>query len=134
MKLKLNKPLIVFDLETTGVNVVHDHIVELAYIKVWPDGHEEDRVIRINPGVPIPEASTRVHGITDDDVKDCPTFKDVAHELAGIFKGCGLVELSELFFQPVCVVKDRECVHYHIEDIAPVKFCSEPMVVFFWVM
>ena len=60
MKLKLNKPLIVFDLETTGVNVVHDHIVELAYIKVWPDGHEEDRVIRINPGVPIPEASTSI--------------------------------------------------------------------------
>ena len=86
MKLKLNKPLIVFDLETTGVNVIHDRIVEIAYIKVWPDGHEESRTQRINPGRPIPEESTRVHGITNDDVKDCPTFQEVAHELFQIFK------------------------------------------------
>ena len=78
MKLNLTRPLIFFDLETTGTNVVNDRIVELSYIKVYPDGHEESKTRRLNPGMPIPPASTAVHHITDEDVKDCPTFAQVA--------------------------------------------------------
>lgn len=81
MKLNLKRPLIFFDLETTGINVTSDRIVELCYIKVFPNGNEESKSMRINPEMPIPPHSTAVHGITDDDVKDCPTFKEVAKEL-----------------------------------------------------
>jgi DNA polymerase-3 subunit epsilon len=119
MKLKLNKPLIVFDLETTGVNVIHDRIVEIAYIKVWPDGHEENRTLRINPGRPIPEESTRVHGITNDDVKDCPTFQEVAHELFQIFKGCDLAGFNSNRFDIPMLIEEmaRAGLDLDIRDV-----------------
>ena len=88
MKLKLQRPLIFFDLETTGVNVATDRIVEISMIKLHPNGMEDTRTLRINPECHIPEASTAVHGITDEDVKDCPTFKDVAHDIFDFFQGC----------------------------------------------
>ena len=75
MELKLKNPLIFFDVETTGLNVTKDKIIEISYIKVYPNGTEESKTVRINPGFPIPAESTAVHHITDDDVKDCPTFK-----------------------------------------------------------
>ena len=81
MELNLKNPLIIFDLETTGVDVSRDRIIELSYIKVYPNHKEETRTYRINPEMHIPETSTAVHGITDEDVKDCPTFKMVAKEL-----------------------------------------------------
>lgn len=90
MQLSLKRPIIFFDLETTGLNITNDRVVELSFIKVFPDGHEEERTRRINPEMPIPKEATKVHGITDDDVKDCPTFKQVAKSLAGIFQGCDL--------------------------------------------
>ena len=90
MKLNLTRPLIFFDLETTGTNVVNDRIVELSYIKVYPDGHEESKTRRLNPGMPIPPASTAVHHITDEDVKDCPTFAQVAKSLHAIFADCDI--------------------------------------------
>ena len=74
MELNLKKPLIFFDLETTGVNVTKDRIVELSYIKIYPNGKEEERTIRLNPEMPIPPQATAVHHITDEDVKDKPTF------------------------------------------------------------
>ncbi len=87
MKLNLKTPIIFFDLETTGVDVSKDRIVEICYIKVFPNGNETSRTMRINPGMHIPEQSSAVHGITDDDVKDCPTFKEVAKEIAKDFEG-----------------------------------------------
>lgn len=90
MKLNITNPIIFFDLETTGVDVVKDRIVELCYIKVFPNGNEESKVMRINPEMHIPEASTAIHGITDDDVIDCPPFKEVAEELKACFEGCDL--------------------------------------------
>ncbi|MBQ0023974.1 MAG: 3'-5' exonuclease [Prevotellaceae bacterium] len=90
MKLKLSKPIIFFDLETTGVDVAKDRIVELCYIKVFPNGNEESKSMRINPGMPIPKASTEVHGITDADVADCPKFSDIADDLYATFDGCDL--------------------------------------------
>lgn len=90
MKLNLQNPLIFFDLETTGVDVAKDRIVELCYIKVFPNGNEESKSMRINPCMPIPPKSSEVHGIYDADVVDCPTFKDIAPELFKTFQGCDL--------------------------------------------
>ncbi|MCB9246410.1 MAG: 3'-5' exonuclease [Flavobacteriales bacterium] len=81
MKLQLHKPLIIFDLETTGVQVSQDRIVELYMIKANPDGREEHYYKRLNPRIPIPEMASSIHGIFDKDVIDCPTFQDIAHDL-----------------------------------------------------
>ena len=88
MKLNLVKPIIFFDLETTGTDISKDRIVEICYIKVMPDGRELEYTRRINPGMHIPEGASAVHGIYDEDVKDCPTFKEVAREIANEFEGC----------------------------------------------
>ena len=78
MELNIKNPIVFFDLETTGLNIATDRIIEISYLKVWPNGKEESKTRRINPEMPIPAASTAVHGITDADVADCPTFKEVA--------------------------------------------------------
>ena len=88
MKLNLVKPIIFFDLETTGTDFSKDRIVEICYIKVYPDGREVEYTKRINPEMHIPEGASAVHGIYDEDVKDCPTFKEVAREIANEFEGC----------------------------------------------
>ena len=88
MKLNLVKPIIFFDLETTGTDISKDRIVEICYIKVYPDGKEVEYTKRINPEMHIPEGASAVHGIYDADVKDCPTFKEVAREIANEFEGC----------------------------------------------
>ena len=88
MKLNLKKPIIFFDLETTGTDFSKDRIVEICYIKIFPDGREVEYTKRINPGMHIPEVASAVHGIYDEDVKECPLFKDVAKEIANEFVGC----------------------------------------------
>lgn len=90
MKLNLKNPIVFFDLETTGTNIVSDRIVEIAYHKVSPNGKEETKSMRINPGMPIPPGATAVHHITDADVADCPTFKEVAREIVKDIEGCDL--------------------------------------------
>ncbi|MGM9802315.1 MAG: exonuclease domain-containing protein [Candidatus Limisoma sp.] len=90
MELKLQNPLIFFDLETTGVNASKDRIVEISYIKLMPNGTEIEKTLRINPEMHIPEEATAVHGITDADVADKPRFKDIAKELARVFEGCDI--------------------------------------------
>ena len=85
MKLNLKRPIVFFDLETTGTSITHDRIVELSYIKVMPDGQEYTHSMRINPGMPIPPASTAVHHITDEMVADAPRFADVASGLYQVF-------------------------------------------------
>lgn len=89
-QLALNRPIIFFDLETTGVNHAKDRIVEMALVKINPDGTRETYVKRINPGIPIPAETTAIHGITDEDVKDAPPFKQIAHGLYEWMKGCDL--------------------------------------------
>lgn len=81
MKLNLKNPIVFFDLETTGTNINSDRIVEICYLKVYPNGNEESKTLRINPEMPIPAESSAVHGIFDADVADCPTFKEVAKAL-----------------------------------------------------
>ena len=90
MKLNLKNPLVFFDLETTGTNINADRIVEICYLKVYPNGNEESKTLRINPEMHIPEASSAIHGIYDADVADCPTFKDVAKKIAADIEGCDL--------------------------------------------
>lgn len=90
MKLNLKNPIVFFDLETTGININTDRIVEICYLKVYPNGNEESKTLRINPGMPIPEASSAIHGIYDADVVNCPTFKEVARNIANDIEGCDL--------------------------------------------
>lgn len=98
MKLNLSKPLIVFDLETTGLDLVKDRIIQISYIKVNPDGTEE-RVNRfVNPERAIPAEVIEITGITDDDVKDAPTFKSIATALAEQFKGCDFAGFNSNHF------------------------------------
>lgn len=90
MELNLKNPLVFFDLETTGTNINTDRIVEICYLKVYPNGNEEVKTMRINPGRHIPEESSMIHGIYDKDVADCPTFKEVAKDIAKDIEGCDL--------------------------------------------
>lgn len=90
MNLNLANCIIFFDLETTGVNIAKDRIVEISVLKIYPNGKEEQKTQRVNPGIPIPKEASAVHGIYDEDVKDCPVFKDIAKELARFMEGCDL--------------------------------------------
>lgn len=90
MKLNLKKPIIFFDLETTGINITHDRIVEISFIKVMPNGEEIEKTRRINPEIPIPAEATAVHHITNEDVADCPVFRQIAKDLAQQFLGCDI--------------------------------------------
>ncbi len=90
MQLNLKKPIVFFDLETTGVDITHDRIVEISIIKVLPSGEEQEKTRRINPGMPIPPEATAIHHISDEDVADCPMFKQIARSLANELTGCDL--------------------------------------------
>ena len=98
MDLNLKNPLVFFDLETTGINITRDRIVEISVLKVHPNGKEETKTRRINPEMPIPPESTAIHGITDDDVKDCPTFKQVAKSFADLLEGCDMAGFNSSRF------------------------------------
>lgn len=90
MNLNLTKPLIVFDLETTGTNTATDRIVQISMIKIFPDGKEEKYNYFVNPGMPIPAEASAIHGITDEMVKDKPLFAEIAPEIANIINGSDL--------------------------------------------
>lgn len=88
MKINITKPLIVFDLETTGLDLVNDRIIQISYIKVYPDGREERENIFVNPGKEIPQMVVELTGITNEAVAEAPTFKELAPQLNEKFKGC----------------------------------------------
>ncbi len=88
MELNLRNPIVFLDLETTGIDPSKDRIVEISLLKVRPDGSQEVKTRRLNPEMHIPEGATAVHGISDDDVKDCPAFREVARSLAAYIEGC----------------------------------------------
>jgi DNA polymerase-3 subunit epsilon len=88
MTLILKNPIVFFDLETTGINIASDRIVELSYLKVHPNGKEEPKTLLINPTIPIPAEATQIHGIRNEDVAGCPTFQEVAATLVAAFEGC----------------------------------------------
>lgn len=90
MKLQLKNPVVILDLETTGMNITTDRIVEIALLKVNIDGSEEEKLMRINPEMPIPSEVSQIHGIYDEDVINEPTFRQVAKTLAKFIEGCDL--------------------------------------------
>ncbi|MDR2563089.1 MAG: 3'-5' exonuclease [Prevotellaceae bacterium] len=98
MNLNLKNPLIIFDIESTGLDVSKDRIVEISALKIFPDGREDLRTRRLNPGIPISPEATTIHGIRDEDVKDCPIFKAIAKNLATFLEGCDLAGYNSLKF------------------------------------
>ncbi len=98
LKLKLDRPLAVFDIESTGTNPRMDRIIDLAILIVHPDGSRTEHVFRLDPEIPIPPETTTIHGITDADVVGSPTFRDTAEELAALLEGCDLCGYNVIRF------------------------------------
>ena len=98
MKLNLTKPLIIFDLETTGLDLVNDRIIQISYIKVYPDGKEERGDYLVNPEKPIPSEIAALTGISDADVADAKTFKQLSSDLEAKFKGCDFAGFNSNHF------------------------------------
>lgn len=116
--LQLKRPLAVIDLETTGTNVATDRIIEIAIIKVFPDKSTQSKVKRIHPGMPIPPSSTAIHGISDDDVKDCPNFKQCANELRQYLDNCDLAGYNSNRFDIPLLVEEflRAGLEFDVKD------------------
>lgn len=109
-QLKLNKPLAFFDLETTGINTSKDRIVEISILKALPDGQTQSRTWRINPEMPIPFETTLIHGISDEDVANEPTFKKAGPEIARFLEGCDLAGYNSMKFDlPMLVEEFMRC-------------------------
>lgn len=106
MRLKLTRPIVFFDLETTGTNITHDRIVEISLIKVMPDGTEVEKTRRLNPEMPIPAEATAIHHITDEDVASEPTFRQIANSLAQMLKGCDIAGFNSNRFDVPLLVQE----------------------------
>ncbi|MCF0178349.1 MAG: 3'-5' exonuclease [Bacteroidales bacterium] len=98
MPLNLKNPLLIFDIESTGLDISKDRIVEISMVKVYPDGHRDVKTRRINPTIPISPEAQAVHGISDEDVKNEPTFKQIAKSLAQWMEGCDIAGYNSLKF------------------------------------
>lgn len=118
MALELKRPIVFFDLETTGVNVASDRIVEISILKIHPDGRKEIKTRRINPEMPIPKESSEIHGITDEDVKDEPTFKALAKSLAAFIGNSDLAGFNSNKFDVPLLVEEflRVGVEFNIRS------------------
>jgi DNA polymerase-3 subunit epsilon len=111
--LKLKKPLAFFDLETTGIDPVNDRIVEISMLKAMPDGSTSSKTFRINPEMKIPYETTLIHGISDEDVKDSPTFKKLAPEILAFLEGCDLGGYNSVKFDLPMLVE--ECMRVGVD-------------------
>jgi len=131
-KLALKRPVVFFDLETTGTDHVKDRIVELAFVKIFPDGKRDTMVKRINPGIPIPPEVTAIHGIADEHVKDSPSFKQIAHTLYDWIRGCDMggynsskFDLPLLAEEFLRVGIDVDFTERHMIDVQQIFFKME---------
>lgn len=117
-QLKLKNPIVVFDLETTGTNISQDRIVEIAMVKAMPDGTVEEKSRKINPTIPIPLETSLIHGIYDEDVKEEPTFKQIAKSLAQYLEGCDLAGFNCLGFDVPMLVEEflRANVDFEVDQ------------------
>ncbi|NQX97773.1 MAG: 3'-5' exonuclease [Flavobacteriales bacterium] len=118
MKLKLTKPLAFFDLETTGLNIATDRIVEISIVKIMPNGDKEIKTKLINPTIPISSESVAIHGITEDKIKDKATFKEVANELNDFIKGCDLAGFNSNRFDVPLIAEEflRAGIDFNVSD------------------
>jgi DNA polymerase-3 subunit epsilon len=98
LELKLKRPVVFLDLETTGINIATDRIVEISLLKISPNGKEQWMTTRVNPEMPIPPKVTAIHGISDSDVADAPTFREIAKNLAAFLEGCDLAGYNAIKF------------------------------------
>jgi DNA polymerase-3 subunit epsilon len=98
LDLNLKRPLAFIDLETTGINIASDRIVEISVLKISPNGKEEWMTTRVNPEMPIPPKTTAIHGIKDEDVKSSPTFREIGKNLASFLEGCDLAGYNAIKF------------------------------------
>lgn len=133
MRIQLHKPIVFFDLETTGINVASDRVVEISIIKIFPNGNELRKTFRINPEMPIPPQATAVHKITDADVADCPTFKQLAKELVQIFADADIAGYnSNKFDVPLLAEEfiraevDFDLKKRHFVDVMSIFMKKEP--------
>ena len=117
MKLKLTKPLVCFDLETTGLDIMHSRVVEISMVRIDPDGTETTRTLRINPEMPIPPETTNVHGITDEDVKDCPTFKQASPKIIEFIQGCDLCGFNSNRFDVPLLAEELLRAQINLDEI-----------------
>jgi len=119
MNLKLERPIAFIDLETTGVNVAKDRIVEIAVLKIHPDGQKEVKTKRVNPEMPIPKESSDIHGITNEDVKDAPTFNQMAKALFIFLSDCDVAGFNSINFDIPLLVEEfmRAGIRYDINEI-----------------
>ncbi len=106
MDLNLTRPLAFFDLETTGLNITTDRIVEISIMKVFPEGEPEIKTQRLNPGIPISAEATAIHGISNDDVKDKPSFRELAAEFAAFLENCDLAGYNLIKFDVPLLVEE----------------------------
>ena len=118
MSLKLQRPLAFLDLETTGISVAHDRIVEFSVLKVSPEGKRETWTQRLNPTIPIPESSSEIHGIYDADVANEPTFEDIAGKLGLFLKDCDLAGYNSNKFDVPLLVEEflRHDINFELKD------------------
>lgn len=133
MRLKLYKPLIVFDLETTGLDLVKDRIIQISYIKVYPDGQEERGNHFVNPCRSIPAEVTAITGITNEMVKDAPTFKDLGPTLRDTFSGCDFAGFNSNHFDVPMLAEeflraniDLDFSKCHLVDMQTIFHKMEP--------
>lgn len=128
-KLKLNRPIIFFDIESTGVNVATDRIVEISFLKVHPDGQEDVKTLRVNPTIPIPPATTEIHGIKDEDVANEPTFAELSNEITNFLKGCDLGGYNSNKFDIPMLAEEFARANVEI-DLKKVKFVDVQVIFF----
>ncbi len=125
MNIQLNRPLAFLDLETTGVNLASDRIVEFAIVKVMPDGSDIRKRRLINPQIPIPAEVSAIHGITDEMVKDAPTFRDIANDIRQFLDNCDLAgynsapDLNSTLQTAVCSMYRRSSMYWSPEHSPP---------------
>lgn len=119
MKLQLTRPIVFFDLETTGVDVMKDRIVEISMVKLLPDGNIIEYTQRVNPDIPIPEQASQVHHITNDDVANEPKFAELASTLAQNFSGCDIAGFNSNRFDLPLLLEEfnRAGVIFDISDV-----------------
>lgn len=121
MQLNLKRPIIFFDLETTGVDAAKDRIIEISLIKIHPDSRREVKTRRINPEIPIPAVTTAIHGIRDEDVADCPPFRSLARSLYAFIEGCDMAGYNSNKFDVPLLVE--EFLRAGVEvDLSKTKF------------
>lgn len=133
MSLNLHKPLCFFDLETTGINIGKDRIVEISVLKVYPNGNKDSKTLRVNPGIPIPAEASSVHGITDEDVANEPSFKEIAPQIWEMMKDSDIAGYnSNRFDVPLLAEEflrngfDFDLEKHRLVDVQVIFFKKEP--------